>query len=165
MHDNTILAMVTSNAKFLQEKLSNMRLLTKNGTEKAPTVHEGSLPPKVNTRRGEEIENDDYPFVIVRFLDEEDEINGDCLANFRIIIGTYNEDEQNGWKDVASVINRIKIELKRTKFIGSGELVGKIESAIFEEQRKPTWHGIMDVSFQLPQVQLETGVIDNGFFD
>src|SRR5690606_28774470 len=112
MHDNTILAMVKSIASFLQKQLSDMRFPSKDGTEKTPTVYEGYLPPKKNHRRGETTESDDYPFVIVRFIDDVDEIDKQYIANFRILIGVYNEDEQNGWRDVAGLLTRIKFELK-----------------------------------------------------
>lgn len=163
MYDNTILAMVKAIASFLQEQLCEMRFCTKDGKEKAPLVYEGYLPPKKN-RRGDSSEYEEYPFIIVRFLDAEDEINKQSIANFRILLGIYNSDEQNGWKDVAGLIDRIKFELKRKGFIGAGELTGKIESAIFEEQMKPSWHGIMDISFKMPQVQQEVGVIEDDFF-
>lgn len=166
MHDTTPLAMVSAIANFLRENLKDMRFPTKTGIEKTPTVHEGYLPPKKNPKRGENPdlpEQVDYPFVIVRFLGEEDDIDKDeCIFSFRIPVGTYNEDEQNGWKDLTGLITRIKFLLKRKRFIGGGELTKKIETAIFEEQMKPTWHGIMDVNFKMHSAQQE-GVFNNDF--
>ncbi|MBB5148655.1 hypothetical protein [Ureibacillus thermosphaericus] len=166
MHDNTPLAMVSAIASFLQENLKDMRFPSKNGIEKTVTVHKGYLPPIKNLKRGEEQESDDYPFVIVRYLGEEDDTDKEkCILNFRILLGAFNDDAQNGWKDVVGLSTRIKFLLKRQKFIGSGELTGKIETAIYEEQMKPTWHGVMDVNFKMHSAQQEIGgMIEDDFF-
>lgn len=150
---------------FLQDALKEMLLSTKDETVlKAPTVYDGYLPPKQNRKRGEDDpEQEDYPFVIVRYLGEEDEMFKENNMNFRILVGTYSKDEQRGWRDTLNVMNRIKIKLKERQVIGNANLSGKIESALFEEQMKPTWHGVMEVAFETPTVQWNGRVLGDDF--
>ncbi|BAQ11449.1 hypothetical protein OXB_2979 [Bacillus sp. OxB-1] len=139
---------------FIENALSEMRYQTKDGNVMmAPSVHEGYLPPKENRRGEKDTQQEDYPFVIVRYLGESDEIHKKNTMRFRLLVGTYNRDEQYGWKDTLSIMNRIKFALKEAQVIGSANLTGNIESALFEEQMRPTWHGIMDVEFETPQIQ------------
>lgn len=140
--------------KFIEQTLSEMRFQTKDDTvTKAPAVFSGFLPPKKNRRGENETEQEDYPFVIVRYLGETDDINVKNVMRFRLLVGTYNRDEQYGWKDTLSIMNRIKFSLKEQQIIGSANLTGKIDSALFEEQMRPNWHGIMEIEFDTPQIQ------------
>lgn len=150
---------------FLKKELSEMRLQTKDeDVFKAPTVYDGYLPQKKNVRRGEtDDEQDYYPFVIVRFLDEEDDLKDKNVMKFRILVGTYSKDECHGWRDTLHVMNHIKFALKEVGFVGPGELTGKIEAGLFEEQAKPIWRGIMEVSFATPPVQLDRSLIGDDF--
>lgn len=152
MHSLNILDSLVS---FIEEALSDMSFQTKDeNVWKAPSVFDGYLPPKKNKRRGEEeTEQEDYPFVIVRYLGESDEVYAKNIMRFRLLIGTHNLDEQHGWKDTLAIMNRIKFELKETQVVGAANLTGTIESALFEEQRRPSWHGIMEVAFDTPQIQ------------
>lgn len=140
---------------FFTKELSEMQLQTKDeNVLKAPTVYDGYLPPKKNARRGEEdTEQDDYPFVIVRFLYEKDDLKEKNVMNFRLLIGTYSKDERQGWRDTLHVMNRMKFALKEVGFVGPGELTGEIEAALFEEQMKPLWRGVMEVNFATPEVK------------
>lgn len=153
--------------EFLSEALSEMRLQTKDeNVWKAPMIFDGYLPPKQNTRarRGEEVdEQEDYPFVIVRYLGEEDELFNRNTMQFRFLIGTYSKDEQHGWRDTLNVMNRIKIALKEAHMIGNASLTGKITSTLFEEQMRPMWHGVLEVEFETPQVQINRSVFPNEF--
>ncbi|MGE8036821.1 hypothetical protein [Lysinibacillus sp. NPDC093692] len=148
---------------FLNEELKEMRLSTKDeNIEKAPTVYDGYLPPKEkSSRRGEDTEQEDYPFVIVRYLDEDEEQYKENVATLRLVIGTYSKDEQHGWRDTLNVINRIKIALGKKQIFGAAVLTGKMSTTLFEEQMKPMWHGVMDVQFNLPQVAWDRSVLDD----
>lgn len=146
---------------FLEEELKDLRLSTKTGTERAPQVFKGYLPPKVNSRERQDDDADFYPFVIVRFIDDDDELNGEDVASFRMVIGTYSQDEQLGWEDTVTVIDRIKLRLKEVQNVGSSTLYGKIESGLFENQKKPLWHAVMDISLKLPSIQWNRSVLDD----
>jgi len=140
---------------FFSKELADIRLQTKDeNVLKAPTIYDGYVPQKKNTKRGEEdTEQDDYPFVIVRFLHEKDNLKGNNVMKFRILVGTYSKDERQGWRENLHVMNHIKFALKEVGFVGPGELTGEIELALFEEQMKPLWRGIMEVDFATPAVQ------------
>lgn len=123
-----------------------------DGVKKSPSVYAGYLPP--DDDEDENLAPQDYPFVIVRFLSDTDENDSDT-TNIRLVIGTHSEDEQNGWRDALNIATRIKIELKKKQIIGPFALIGKIQTELFEEQLRPYWHVIMDLSFNIPQVQTE----------
>lgn len=156
------LNLVDDLVSFLTEALKEMQLPTKDESVlKAPTVYDGYLPPKKNVRRGESTEDEDYPFVIVRYLGEEDDLDKEDTIHLRIIVGTYSTDEQYGWRDTLNVMNRIKIAVKKQQTIGSASLTGKIEIALFEEHLKPMWHGVMEMQFTMPQIEWEgSSVLD-----
>lgn len=150
---------------FLTEKLADMRLQTKDeDVYKAPTVYDGYLPQKKNARRGEEdTEQDYYPYVIVRFLYEKDNLKNSNVMKFRFLVATYSKDERQGWRETLDVMNHIKFVLKEVGSVGPGLLTGEIESALFEEQMKPLWHGVMEVDFATPPVQLDRSVFGDDF--
>lgn len=151
---------------FLQEKLSDLLLKTKEeDVLKPPTIYDGYLPAKKNiSRRGEDDpEHEDYPFVIVRYISEKDEVHVKKTINFKLLIGVYNKDEQHGWRDALALMNRIELLLKETQIIGAASLTGDVEKGLFEEQMKPMWHGVMEVTFELPQVQTKWSVLEDEF--
>jgi len=147
---------------FLNEEMKEMRLPTKDeNIEKAPTVYDGYLPPKKNSsRRGEDTEPEDYPYVIVRYLGEDDDRVKENVVPLRLIIGTYSKDEQHGWRDTVNVMNRIKMSICKKQVFGAASLTGTISIGLFEEQAKPMWHGVMEVPFNLPQAEWERSVLD-----
>lgn len=150
------LNLVDDLVSFLTKALNEMQLPTKDERVlKAPTVYDGYLPPKKNARRGESTEDEDYPFVIIRYLGEEDDLNKYNTIHLRFVVGTYSTDEQHGWRDTLNLMNRIKIAVKKEQTIGAASLTGKIEMALFEEHLKPMWHGVMELSFYMPQVEWE----------
>ncbi|MEA0556459.1 hypothetical protein U1P98_23175 [Lysinibacillus irui] len=150
---------------FFTKELSEMQLQTKDETVfKAPTVYDGYLPQKKNGRRGEEdTEQDDYPFVIVRFLYEKDDLKDKNVMKFRLLIGTYSKDDRQGWRDTLHVMNRMKFALKEVGCVGPGELTGEIELALFEEQMKPMWRGVMEVDIATPAVKLDRSEFGDDF--
>ncbi|MEF7494349.1 hypothetical protein V4V34_07150, partial [Lysinibacillus sphaericus] len=113
---------------FLNEELKEMRLSTKDeNVEKAPMVYDGYLPPKAtSSRRGDDTEQEDYPFVLVRFLGEADKIYDENVAELKLVIGTYSKDEQHGWRDTLNVMNKIKISLLKKRVIGAASITGTI---------------------------------------
>lgn len=148
------IGLVDELVKHIGEVVKNYDLTTKiEGVNKIPSVYAGYLPPKDDD--DEELTPNDYPFVIIRFLSDEDEIDADNLASVRIVIGTHSEDDQNGWRDPLNIATRLKIALKKKQTFGPFALTGKVQTELFEEQLRPYWHAIMDLSFHIPQVQFE----------
>lgn len=150
----TPIELVDGLVDFIKKVVDQYDLSTKiKDIKKAPSVYAGYLPP--DNEDDESLTPDDYPFVIVRFISDTDDIDSSDIANIRILIGTYSEDEQNGWRDTLNIATRIKIELKKKQFTGPFALTGKVQTELFEEQLRPFWHAIMDFSFVIPQVQPE----------
>lgn len=142
--------------EFLEKNLQDYLLKTKDGGEKAPAVYDGYLPPKNNKRRSEgDLDEEDHPFIIVRYLGEKDDIKSENTADYKILFGIYNEDAQRGYRDALGLMIRVKTLLKENQAIGSGILTGEIESALFELQSKPMYHGVMELSFNIPQILLK----------
>lgn len=142
--------------EFIKGVIKEYDLSTKvGGIKKAPFVYGGYLPTPDEEEDDDDLTPKDYPFVIVRFLSENDDINTSNVTNVRILIGTHSEDEQNGWRDPLNIATRIKIELKKHQTIGPFVLTNKMNTELFEEQLRPFWHAIMDLSFNTPQVQPE----------
>jgi hypothetical protein len=153
----TPIELVDSLVDFIKDTVKNFNLTTKvNGVSKSPTVYAGYLPLEDEDEEAA-LTPKDYPFVIVRFLTDSDgvevDVNSNDATNVRIVIGTYCEDQQNGWRDPLNIATRIKMELKKRKVIGPFALTGKIQTELFEEQVRPFWHISMDLSFNIPQVQ------------
>ncbi|MCG7435564.1 hypothetical protein [Lysinibacillus fusiformis] len=149
---------------FFNETLKEMRLPTKDeDVERAPTAYDGYLPPKKNQskrRDDSDTEQEDFPYVIVRYLGEEDTQYKENVVALRVLIGTYSKDEQHGWRDTLNVMNRIKIALGKKQTIGAASLTGTISMALFEDHPRPMWHGVMEVQFNLPQVVWEGSILD-----
>lgn len=145
----TPIELVDTLVEFIKEAVKEYDLSTKvDGISKAPEVHAGYLPPKV---KGDD--EPELPYIIVRYLSEEDSDTGN--VDIGIIIGTHSEDEQNGWRDPLNIATRIKIALKKVGFIGPFSLNGKINTELFEDQPFPFWFAVMNVSFNIPQVQMD----------
>jgi hypothetical protein len=142
---------------FIKQVVKEYNLSTKiDGVNKAPSVYAGYLPTDDEDDE-DELTPTDYPFVLVRFLSDSDDDDTSNVANIRLIIGTYSEDDQNGWRDALNIATRIKMELKKKQNIGPFSLTNKIQTELFEEQLRPFWHAIMDLSFNVPQVQPDWG--------
>lgn len=148
----TPIDLVDTLVQFIKKSVRDYEMPFKDGVVKLPSVHAGYLPPKNKTANGKE-DISDFPYVLVRYLGEEDDESNQIAL--RIIIGTYSEDEQNGWRDPLNIATRIKMDLRKVRDIGPFSLTGKISTDLPEEQIYPYWFGIMDLSFNSPQVQKE----------
>jgi len=126
---------------FIEEVVKNYWLETNKDTNKAPQVVTGYLPPKKSTP------DPDYPFVIVRLVEGSDSQDG-ATVTVKIIVGTYSEDVQNGWRDVASIIQRIWTELFKKRIIAQKYRVEyPMKFEMSEEQPFPEWVGIMTTTW------------------
>lgn len=136
---------------FVEQVVKNYALETNQETEKVPQVLTGFLPSK-HSEYGP-----DFPFVIVRVLKGTD-ASEQSTVTIRLYIGTYSEDEKNGWRDVANIIERIRIELLRQRIIGKRFRVElPIEFEIPEEQPIPEWFGTMAMQVIVPRAVEEGG--------
>lgn len=139
--------MLLDELKAFAEEIVRTYVLETNqpGLTKQPKVITGYLPPKKSTP------DPDYPFVIVRLSDGTDDQNGSTVG-VRILVGTYSEDPQNGWRDVANIIWRMRTALLTTRVIGGRfRLEYPITFEMPEEQPFPEWVGVMDTVWILPQ--------------
>lgn len=145
----TPIELVKSVASFLEQTVNEYSLETKTGETKTPQVFCGETPIK-----DKENEKSIYPFLLVRF--DSEEITSDDKVSVMVEVGTYSEDEQNGWMDPLNIATRIKIALKKKGFIGPFSLNRiKIESVV--EDFRPYWFVVMELQFNIPDVQPEWG--------
>ena len=97
---NSPVDLIDSICDFLRNStIMNMDLATKK-MKKALQVIAGYLPPKKS------VPDPDFPFVIVRIESFEDKLDG-ATANVNMVIGTYSEDAQDGWRDVVNIATRV----------------------------------------------------------
>lgn len=135
---------------FVDEVVRNYWFETnRQDITKAPQVVTGYLPPKKSSP------DPDYPFVIVRLVEGSDNPEG-ATVTVKIIVGTYSEDAQNGWRDVANIIERVWIELFKKRIIGKKFMVEyPMKFEMPEEQPFPEWIGIMTTVWTVAHSVLE----------
>jgi hypothetical protein len=152
----TPIILVDELIEFIKPVVANFELQTnvKDAPKKAPQVVGGFLNEK---KPGDKQDPPDFPWVIVRYLDDDDTVD-DNTAKVRIIAGTYSQDAQDGWRDALNVITRIKQALLKEKFFGRAFIVEKpIKTEQPEEQPYPEWVAMMTVTVTMPQIQYEGG--------
>ncbi|KYD02639.1 hypothetical protein B4102_0233 [Heyndrickxia sporothermodurans] len=154
----TPIELVDALVEYVKQIVKDFNLTTKvEGVSKVPSVYAGYLPNQDEDEdEDDRLTPNDYPFIIIRYLSESDELYSENVVNIRLLIGTFSEEEQNGWRDTINIATRIKMELKKKMYLGPFVLKDKIQIELFEEQLKPFWHGIMDLTFNIPQIQPET---------
>jgi hypothetical protein len=122
-------------------------LETKSGS-RAPRLADGWLPPK-------DAAVEDFPFLALRPLSGADtEQGGDenATAVIQILIGTYS-DTDDGWLDVALIIDAIRADLGAGPTIeGTAfEHIGPLTWELPEGQERPQWFGIVKTIWSLPR--------------
>lgn len=127
------------------------------GIKKAPQITGGFL----NEKKPQQMQDvPDFPFVIVRYLEDEDNEDA-AIASVRIIAGTYSEDAKDGWRDCLNVVTRIKQHLLAHPFIGGPFRVEKpMRTELPEEQPVPEWIASLTIQVVIPVIE-EEGVIDD----
>ncbi len=136
---------------FIETVIRNYWLETKKpDLNKPPQVVTGYLPPKDPTRA-----EPDFPFLIIRLVEGTDAQEG-ATVTVKIIVGTYSEDAQNGWRDVANIVQRIWVELFRRRVIGGRFRVEyPMKFELPEEQPYPEWIGVMTTVWTVAQPIVE----------
>ena len=127
------------------------------GVSKAPQVVSGYLPEK---KPGLGQNPPDFPYVIVRYLDDND-TDDNNIARVKIIAGTYSEDTQGGWRDCMNVITKIKAALLKQRFFGPFKVEKPVKTELPEEQPYPEWVAFLMLTITIPQVQEEGGYQDD----
>ena len=134
--------------RFLEENIQNVRLSTKENTNKVPSVVLGYLDPLQEERE----EKDDFPYILIRCLEgSEDE---ESSIRLKIIFGIYSEDVK-GWMDVLHLIQVVKLAILKKKIFEFYSVITPLKFSIPEEQPYPYFFGFMDVSFEVPHIEME----------
>lgn len=122
---------------------------------KPPQVRQQFLPPK---QRKEEQEIPDFPYVIIRYVEERVKDNKNRVR-LHIIAGTVCNDHELGFRDVLNVLTRIRNEMQRNPVMGPFELDEEgLSIHIPEEQFAPEWVGYIAAEYIIPTVQDEGGL-------
>jgi hypothetical protein len=141
--------------KFLKPVVMEFELETNvHGIKKAPEVVKGYLPAKKPTTKQE---TPDFPYVIVRYLEDTDQADGG-MAVLKIYVGTYSDDEQQGWQDAMNVITKIKIALLKRRNFGPFRIEYPIKTELPEEQPYPEWAAILTLNILIPHIIEEGGI-------
>ena len=88
---------------FIEDAIKELRLKTKKGELRAPQIVDGYLPPKRT------LEDDDFPFVIVR-AEEGTSFMGQTSVTVALIIGCYTT-ETDGYAHCMEIMQRIRSAL------------------------------------------------------
>ncbi len=121
----------------------------KEGVRRAPFVFEGWEPPK------ETADVDRIPCVIVRPRSGEDsQPGGDekSTAVVEIEVWTYS-DTDDGWRDVALIIDAIRFELGLHPWLAGTqyEQTGPLAWEIPRDQQRPEWFGVITTTWTIPR--------------
>lgn len=152
----TPIMMVDALIEFIKPVVTDFVLDSNiEGIKKAPAVISGYLSEKKTREQQQQQAMPDFPYVIVRYLEDNDTDESN-MAQVRIICGTYSKDEQNGWRDAMNVAFRIKQALLAAGKFGNAFHVEKpIKTELPEEQPFPEWIALLTLSVSVPQTQQE----------
>lgn len=124
--------------------------------KRAPNVIDGWLPPKP---RAEDNPAGalQFPFLIVRprtGTDTEQSADQNATAAVDIVIGTFS-DTDNGWLDVALLIDAIRADIGAAPAItGTAfEHTGPLTWEVLEQQPRPQWFGVVKTIWTVPRPQ------------
>ncbi len=120
----------------------------KKEVNKPPQVISGYLPAKKAT------DIPDFPFILVRLSDGEDADSS--TVTVYVVIGTYSEDAQNGWRDPANIVERVRQSLLKKRTLANRfRLEMPLKYELPDEQPVPHWFGIITTKWTIPQLQEE----------
>jgi len=132
----------------LAEATKKLQLPTQKGEYTAPKIARGYLPAK-NPKSDQE----DIPCVIVRLLGDET-TDEDTTAQVKIICIAYSEDDEQGWRELLTIMDPIKTYLLEHRNIGGCYRIGlPMKRDIPEEQGPPEWYGTFTLNIEIPTVQ------------
>jgi len=137
---------------FIDDAIKNVRLSTKSNTGREPQVVLGYLEPLEE----EQEEKEDFPYIIIRYMNDESSSEAGSI-NLKLIFGVYSKDTK-GWMDVLHLIESLKLAIFKKQVFDFYTLSGAIKSEMPEEQPYPYFFGFMNLTFDIPQVQMEGDV-------
>lgn len=145
----TVYKVMDNLKSFILEAVKEAHLTTKNNEGKIPSVILGYLDPLDN----EKDEKEDFPYVIIRYIDDQIEDDSSNLK-LKLIFGIHSEDFC-GWVDVLHLFELVKIAILKSPIFGFYTVDKPIKSSIPEEQPYPYFYGFMDLNLTIPQIQVE----------
>lgn len=160
--------------EFLSVSVKDLQLKTQKDDIRPPQIIAGYLPPK-NPKKPE-LQEEDFPFVIVRLLSFEDisEKGGGAGRDYaqaivKLVIGTYSHDAQDGWRDVANTATRVWIDLFKKRVIAKKYRVEyPCRFEMPEEQPYPQWVGEITTNWiiarPLEEIYDKEVILDGEFF-
>jgi len=145
----TIVGLVQAFEERLAVVASRFPLLETKTDTRAPSVVDFLLPPKPGG------DAEQFPFLMVRPANGTDSPQGadeNATAAVKVIVGTYS-DTDDGWRDVAMLIQAIRQDLGEAPAIDGTafEHIGPLTWEIPEVQARPQWFGIVTTNWQLPR--------------
>lgn len=138
-----------SNLKYVLIKATEkLQLKSKSGSYIAPKIATGYLPTKKPKS-----DQEDIPCIIARFLGDETTDDG-SIAKVKIICIAYSQDDEQGWRDLLTIMNPLQTYFLAHRNIGDCYKIAlPINRNIPEEQVPPEWAGTFRLSIEIPTVQ------------
>ncbi|MGG1638226.1 hypothetical protein [Paenibacillus sp. NRS-1760] len=115
-----------------------------------PQVFEFVLPQKTHQNMNAE----DYPFVIVRVINGEDQ-EDQHKVTVNLIFGTKSEQEA-GFQDVLNLMERVRVAFRKRRTLDNQFRVElPYKWTLFEDQPYPEWIGQAITTWTLPTISEE----------
>lgn len=151
--------MIDQLVTFIEGATSELRFRDKQGNDLPIQVFDGYTPPKDPKKK----ENSDFPYVVVRYLGDEQNQNI-SLAQVRVICGIISIDDQRGWRDLLNLMNIIKTALLKAGIFGKRYRVEfPVKREIPEEQPAGEWFGYLTLNISTPSILEEGGYLKDVF--
>ena len=91
-----------------------------------------------------------FPFILIKLIDgEQKNQQSDNMTNIAFVIGVYDNDtEQQGYRDITHIINKIVENVKKNPIVGREfELSYPLKWKLHEEETDPYYFGGVEVPF------------------
>ena len=144
--------------KMLKKELTYFTPSSDKVSTNGITYKTGFMPiPKNNTEKEK-----NFPYIAVRPFHIEDygpEADDESTANLYILVGTYNEDKDNGHYELYNMMEMIRQAILQHPVIGGNfELKYPLKSDIPESQGFPTWFGYIEARYSIPNTTEEVNI-------
>lgn len=131
----------------LKSLFDGFRLKNVKGEVVPLNIYPQSLPAKQH-----EDDDEHFPYVIIKYMESEEPSEEDpSESKMYFIAGVYDEDDNNqGYRDAANIINKIEKHLMRGKFFGDRyEIVYPVKCAVNEEDTSPYYFGGLETTWYI----------------